>query len=188
MESNHFDSPNYAKIRKPLPEVIEAPKPPRAGEAISVAAKMFGDFKEIEEELERSANSVNKMRESHERLSARLEDAQQIITHARAPTDCFSPATVTNILEIQTRYLQAETEENIQSFENHLQEVHKRAKDSIPSVQASVDRSGETVELIGSPDSTVPMSQQPCRGCGANLHCQDPSVPGSCFIAQCVSS
>uniref|UniRef100_A0A4X2KX20 Nitric oxide associated 1 n=2 Tax=Vombatus ursinus TaxID=29139 RepID=A0A4X2KX20_VOMUR len=32
--------------------------------------------------------------------------------------------------------------------------------------------------VVGSPDSTVPASGVNCSGCGAELHCQDPSVPG----------
>ncbi|XP_075221694.1 uncharacterized protein LOC142324685 [Lycorma delicatula] len=30
----------------------------------------------------------------------------------------------------------------------------------------------------GTPDSTIPMSNVPCGGCGALLHCQDPGIPG----------
>ncbi|XP_043828870.1 nitric oxide-associated protein 1 [Dromiciops gliroides] len=32
--------------------------------------------------------------------------------------------------------------------------------------------------LVGSPDPTVPASGVNCSGCGAELHCQDPSEPG----------
>ncbi|XP_001369899.2 nitric oxide-associated protein 1 [Monodelphis domestica] len=32
--------------------------------------------------------------------------------------------------------------------------------------------------MVGSPDPTVPVSGVNCSGCGAELHCQDPLVPG----------
>ncbi|XP_003798235.1 nitric oxide-associated protein 1 [Otolemur garnettii] len=32
--------------------------------------------------------------------------------------------------------------------------------------------------VVGHPDPTVPPSGQHCSGCGAELHCQDPGVPG----------
>ena len=32
--------------------------------------------------------------------------------------------------------------------------------------------------LFGTPDATVPISDIPCCGCGAMLHCKDPGIPG----------
>ena len=32
--------------------------------------------------------------------------------------------------------------------------------------------------LFGGPDPTIPMSETPCSGCGAIMHCQDPGIPG----------
>ena len=36
--------------------------------------------------------------------------------------------------------------------------------------------------LFGTPDPSVPPSDIPCGGCGANLHCQDTGIPG--FVPQ----
>ena len=36
--------------------------------------------------------------------------------------------------------------------------------------------------LFGSPDPSVPISDVPCSGCGAKLHCQDPGIPGNCCL------
>ena len=33
-------------------------------------------------------------------------------------------------------------------------------------------------KVKGTPDPSVPVSDVPCSGCGANLHCQDPILPG----------
>lgn len=32
--------------------------------------------------------------------------------------------------------------------------------------------------MMGMPDPSIPMSEIPCIGCGANLHCTDQSIPG----------
>ena len=32
--------------------------------------------------------------------------------------------------------------------------------------------------LFGTPDPTIAMSDIPCCGCGAKLHCKDPGIPG----------
>jgi GTPase SAR1 family protein len=40
------------------------------------------------------------------------------------------------------------------------------------------DQPRRKLRLFGSPDPSVPSSQVPCHGCGANLHCRDPGVAG----------
>ena len=43
---------------------------------------------------------------------------------------------------------------------------------------ASVPEGDIAFEMFGNPDPTIPMSDVPCAGCGASLHCQDPAIPG----------
>lgn len=45
-------------------------------------------------------------------------------------------------------------------------------------IPAKIPEGDTAFEVFGSPDPTIPMSNVPCAGCGANLHCQDPAIPG----------
>ena len=45
-------------------------------------------------------------------------------------------------------------------------------------IPAKIPEGDTAFEMFGSPDPMVPMSNVPCAGCGANLHCQDPAIPG----------
>ncbi|XP_013187958.2 nitric oxide-associated protein 1 [Amyelois transitella] len=44
--------------------------------------------------------------------------------------------------------------------------------------EESDDESTEWVKQYGTPDPTINVSNVPCGGCGALLHCSDPSIPG----------
>ena len=48
----------------------------------------------------------------------------------------------------------------------------------IGSVKAKLGNSTQVIELYGTPDASQPFSSVPCSGCGAKLHCKDPSIPG----------
>ena len=45
-------------------------------------------------------------------------------------------------------------------------------------IPAEIPEGDLAFEMFGSPDPSIPMSEVPCAGCGANLHCQDPAIPG----------
>lgn len=45
-------------------------------------------------------------------------------------------------------------------------------------IPAEIPEGDLAFEMFGSPDPSIPMSKVPCAGCGANLHCQDPAIPG----------
>ena len=51
--------------------------------------------------------------------------------------------------------------------------------DQAPKVKMSLPRDTRNhVNLFGNPDPSEPISDAPCPGCGAFLHCQDPLRPG----------
>ena len=50
--------------------------------------------------------------------------------------------------------------------------------DDIPRAQTTHPRKKQKQKVHGTPDPSIPMSDVPCSGCGAVLHCQDPIIPG----------
>lgn len=50
--------------------------------------------------------------------------------------------------------------------------------DDIPRAQTTHPQKKQKQKVHGTPDPSIPMSDVPCSGCGAVLHCQDPIIPG----------
>ncbi|KAJ1061154.1 hypothetical protein K5549_012177 [Capra hircus] len=79
--------------------------------------------------------------------------------------------------------LDSESEATLQDQLRELQQRQEEEKRRIEQ-QREVRRqqklgAGRRVhQVVGHPDPTVPPSGQNCSGCGAELHCQDPGVPG----------
>lgn len=71
-------------------------------------------------------------------------------------------------LEEQLRELQQRQEED----ERRKQQQREERR------QQKVRASRRVHPVVGHPDPTVPPSGLNCSGCGAELHCQDPGVPG----------
>ena len=45
--------------------------------------------------------------------------------------------------------------------------------------EKSVKETEKEAARFGTFDMSVPVSEVPCGGCGAMLHCQDPAIPGN---------
>ncbi|XP_043304201.1 nitric oxide-associated protein 1 [Cervus canadensis] len=71
-------------------------------------------------------------------------------------------------LQDQLRELQQRQEEEERRIEQRREERRQRKLGAGRRVH----------QAVGHPDPTVPPSGQNCSGCGAELHCQDPGVPG----------
>ncbi|KAL8613074.1 hypothetical protein ACOMHN_035015 [Nucella lapillus] len=50
--------------------------------------------------------------------------------------------------------------------------------DEVPSAHALQRQAKKKQKIKGTPDPSIPVSDVPCSGCGAELHCQDPVIPG----------
>lgn len=50
--------------------------------------------------------------------------------------------------------------------------------DDVPQARTTHPRKKRRQKVKGTPDPTIPVSDVPCSGCGAMLHCQDPIIPG----------
>lgn len=51
--------------------------------------------------------------------------------------------------------------------------------DDVPHARtAQTKQTKQKQKVKGTPDPSIPMSDVPCSGCGATLHCQDPIIPG----------
>ena len=50
---------------------------------------------------------------------------------------------------------------------------------AVPTLKGQAASSKKVdINMIGTPDPRIPMSDIPCQGCGACLHCTDQSIPG----------
>ena len=69
---------------------------------------------------------------------------------------------------------------NISEKQSHgLQISDKMVYASNSDEQANEKNSKvESVSFHSGPDSSIPISNVPCSGCGAKLHCKDPGIPG----------
>ncbi|ODM92512.1 Nitric oxide-associated protein 1, partial [Orchesella cincta] len=83
--------------------------------------------------------------------------------------------------ELQQDSVEDERRKKIKSFGERLKMRSidlEEALENPPSVADMFDAAVEVVADIGTPDPHVAPSSVPCGGCGAHLHCQDPSIPG----------
>ncbi|EPY77711.1 nitric oxide-associated protein 1 [Camelus ferus] len=72
------------------------------------------------------------------------------------------------------------------SLQHRLQELQQRQEEEEQQRQQrreerrlrKLKASGRVHPVVGHPDPTVPPSGLNCSGCGAELHCQDPGLPG----------
>ncbi|XP_051821085.1 nitric oxide-associated protein 1 [Antechinus flavipes] len=69
------------------------------------------------------------------------------------------------------------TEELRQRQEREERELQQRDERRLAQQQRRA-REKRLHPVVGSPDPSVPASGMSCSGCGAELHCQEPSVPG----------
>ena len=93
--------------------------------------------------------------------------------------------------------LVTEEESPLQNIENSLKDLkfdidalsYENEMDDDDGEHDIIELSSDTGEvtmqrsmIFGTPDPSVPVSDIPCGGCGANLHCQDSAIPG--FVPQ----
>ncbi|KAK2498988.1 hypothetical protein MC885_018078 [Smutsia gigantea] len=99
------------------------------------------------------------------RFQGRADQEERFLFPEYVPEPEPEPA---SILEKQLRELQQRQEEE----ERHKQQRREERR------QQGLRAGRREHPVVGHPDPTVPPSGLTCSGCGAELHCQDPGVPG----------
>ncbi|KAK9407936.1 nitric oxide-associated protein 1 [Crotalus adamanteus] len=77
----------------------------------------------------------------------------------------------------ETRLVEAAVEQELQQ-ELEQQQQQRAESDKPPPQRREGRHKAERHQAGGRPDASVPSSGVNCSGCGAELHCRDPAVPG----------
>ena len=167
-------SPNYAAPRRQ--RAASTDKRESAVDGVSLTAQMMATLDNEMTELSETQERVSESATSVARLEEQWERARRLQVRAQPATWFVRQQEVVNDLEVHNRVVEEAAAQEVSSYAEYLQSLHDSS--AAQKTKVKVAGTGEVVELLGTPDPEVPMSRVPCQGCGANLHCQDPSVPG----------
>lgn len=189
--SNSFytQSHNCRRFKTKVPPVSENIQ--RSGEILSVSAEII--MNKTEENLhntekkqplsESIAEIDNELQSDAEKFSKNVEAIDDLLRNKvaldQSDTNVVFESEITD--EELEDYLKRRQIEGVKTYGAKTDSVEQLTGTVRVASGGSVDDS--TVYMYGTPDPTVPITNTPCAGCGALLHCHDPAIPGEMLLS-----
>ena len=171
--SNKSDVPAPRKTRKPpvaqMPLIAEMVAGSQSTFSGDDSTQMLGGMHSFADEIDASELSdddlegeiVDELELSEEEGDSYFDDIETELTETQ------------EVLEMSSYPENEFNDENIE----YVEDFSLHSKYDIAKLEKDKKRK-KIQTLFGGPDPTIPMSETPCSGCGATMHCQDPGIPG----------